>query len=90
MTATSIAKTVAAPPEFYNVTDLTNKYSLTIDATKFQLLESVTIYLKGDSAGTKSQIKTYVENNLSVLDTANLRLVSQVSSWAIVVDVTWK
>lgn len=53
-TTTSIAKTVAAPPEFYNTADLTNKYTMTLDATKFQLLDSVTIYLKGDPASTKS------------------------------------
>ena len=90
MTAASIAKTVAAPPQFYNTSNLTNMYTLSIDPTKFQLLESVKIILKGDPASTTSQTKSYIDSNLSLLDNTNLRLISHVSSWAIVLDVTWK
>jgi hypothetical protein len=35
-------------------------------------------------------MKVYREKNTALLESANLRLISQVSSWALVVDVTWK
>lgn len=63
---------------------------MTIDPTKFELLESVKIYLRGDDSGATSQIKTYIDSNLDKFSTANMRLLSNVSSWAIIVDVTWK
>ncbi len=64
--------------------------SLNIDSTKFHLLESVKLYIRGDSTNTKSLINEYLAKNTGLLESANLRLISQVSSWAIVIDVTWK
>ena len=63
---------------------------MTIDPTKFDLLESVKIYLRGDDSGAKSQIETYIDANLDKFNNANMRLITNVSSWALVVDVTWK
>ena len=89
-TSTSIAATIPSPPPFYNTAGLTGGASVTIDATKFKILKSVNIYLVGDPVGTKSTVAEFLSTNNALLDAANLRLETQVSSWAIVVDVTWK
>lgn len=53
-------------------------------------MESVKLYIRGDPTSTKSLTKEYLTKNTGLLESANLRLISQVSSWAIVIDVTWK
>jgi hypothetical protein len=63
---------------------------VTIDPTKFSILNSVKIQLVGDAASTTSKISEFLTTNQTLLTTAGLKLETQVSSWAVVVDVTWK
>ena len=63
---------------------------MTIDPTKFTILNSVKIQLVGDAASTTSKISEFLTTNQTLLTTAGLKLETQVSSWAVVVDVTWK
>lgn len=63
---------------------------MTIDPTKFSILNSVKIQLVGDAASTTSKISEFLTTNQTLLTTAGLKLETQVSSWAVVVDVTWK
>jgi hypothetical protein len=63
---------------------------VTIDPTKFTILKSVKIQLVGDAASTTSKISEFLTTNQTLLTTAGLKLETQVSSWAVVVDVTWK
>jgi hypothetical protein len=53
-------------------------------------LKSVKIQLVGDAASTTSKISEFLTTNQTLLTTAGLKLETQVSSWAVVVDVTWK
>ena len=89
-TVNNISNTVISPPMFYNSNSLTNPITVTIDAAKFKILNSVSIYLSGDPAGTKNQVADWRYANSDAITAAGLATLTNVSSWAIVVDITWK
>lgn len=58
---------------------------------QFALVDSVTISLSGDVTGNPNNpVRKYLDVAQDSLDNAGMRIISAVSSWAIVVDITWK
>jgi hypothetical protein len=84
--------TVNSPPLFYNTARLSNTVFnfKPSDTDGWTLLDYVNIYLKGDEPSASSKVKDWFDGNIGTIDEQNLRLISTVSSWAIVVEVAWK
>ena len=78
----------------YPTTDMTGVATASFKSDNtWKRIESVSIYLKGNSVETEEPRKSLTEwykTNDANIATNGLRTILSVSSWAIVVDITWK